>query len=364
MAATTFDPFRAQWRAHWHNRVARWRANVGETAFHGAALFALAGVLLWPLGRVVAGDAAGPQLQALIARWPLAMLGGVLVASLLRQRHVLGVERGLQTRHWLATQPLPPSLLQMRRRRRQWREALVHAVTAGAVLLIAGAPWTWFAAPAVAVLAAMLLAAWLPSPEHVRPAIDTRLRPARIDRGVGRLWRWQAIDLGIAFRARSLAGGFLLMLLVPMGSGPLAIGSVLACGLSLAWLLTAWRRSMAVLPAAQAWLGVQPLRAASLLRDTAAVPALVLLLACLLVMGGFLLLGTPGLGGAIALGVVTLAGLDAGSVAASRHRPRRAGLLFAVHAALLVGVLQALPMAAPLLWCAQLAWLARRALRA
>ena len=147
------------------------------------------------------------------------------------------------------------------------------------------------------------------------------------------------------------------------------IGTEAACtksrlaGLSAAWLSGAWRRSLAVLPQAQAWLAAQPMTARTLLRRAAAVPAGVLAAAVAAVAVLLAALATPALGAIAAAGLAMFGALQFAAVAAERRRPARAPLLFALHAVLLIGVAQALPIAALPLWCAQMALLLRSALR-
>jgi hypothetical protein len=364
MTVTIFDPFRAESAMRWQNRMARWRANPAETTFHAAALLALAAVVLWPLPTLATKLAPTEYLHAALAQWPLAVACAVFVAMLLRQGRILANEHTLTTTHWLATQPLATRFLQRRQHHRQWREVGLQIAAIAVSLALAQADLRMLVVAVPLAVIAAFLAPRLPRVGIARAATNLRLRSAVVDPGRGRLWRWQKIETGIAFRGRSLAGGALILLLVPMGSHPLAIALTLGCGLAVAWLLTAWRRSVAVVPAAQAWLGPLPLSAVALLRGTLTVPMLVLVAAAALLVSGFAAFGAARFGGLAALAVVALATLHFGCVAAHRSTPRRAGVAFALQVALLIGVLQALPLLVPLLWLAQLGWLGRAAVRA
>lgn len=363
MSIPVFDPFRAESAMLWRNRAARWRANAAETVFHALALLALAVLLLWPLPDLLARTDSATRVREALQQWPLAIALAVFVAMLLRQHRVVAHERALQTRHWLALQPLQSRLLRSRRDHRQRREALLQVGAIALVLVAADAHLHGIAVAALLATLALLLAPHLPQRGDPQTATNLRLHSAVCDAGVGRLWRWQKIDIGIAFRGRSLAGGVLILLLVPMGSHPLTIAVTLLCGLAIAWLLTAWRRSVAVLPAAQAWLGTLPLRSARLLRATVGVPLLVLGVSMILLLIGFATLGASRFGAIAALGVLALGALHFACVAAQRRSPRRIGIVFAVQAGVLVAVLQAMPPLAPLVWLAQLAWLWRVAVR-
>jgi hypothetical protein len=138
---------------------------------------------------------------------------------------------------------------------------------------------------------------------------------------------------------------------------------VTIAGLSFALLSGAWRRSLAVLPQAQAWLAAQPLAPGRLLRATWAVPAFVLASATVAIAGVLAALGAWRLAGAVALALAGFGGLHYAATAAERARPRRAVLSFVLHAMLLLATVQSFPPAALPLWMVQMAWLLRRALR-
>lgn len=360
MASTIpFDPFRAQARLLWHNRVARWRANAAETAFHGAALTVLAGFLAWQVTRL---DIAS-RLRDVVQQWPMSVAALLFAALLLRQARIASDEAALARSSWLALQPLPATML----RRRAWRRHAIEAMLQLAVVLVAvvasGIDSRAMAVASLLVMLAAVLAPTLPLRGARIATTNLRQRSAVPDAGVGRLWRWQKIETGIAFRARTLAGGIFLLLLVPMGSGPIVVGVMLVCGLVTAWLLGAWRCSLGVVVSAQAWLAPQPLRARDLLRGTVAVPAVVLGIAMACVVVLFVALGTPRLAVFASLALFALGTLQAACVAASRRAPRRIPILFVLHLVLLLACVQAMPPLVLPMWLLQTGWLLRKALK-
>jgi hypothetical protein len=139
---------------------------------------------------------------------------------------------------------------------------------------------------------------------------------------------------------------------------------MLLCGWIAAALGGAWRRVLAVLPQAQAWLGAQPLPGARLLLGTVGVPLLLVFVAAGLIGIALRVLGAPALALGVGVALPALATLHYACVAAERHRPGRIGLSLAVHLALLLGLIQAQPPLALVCWPAQVVWLLRRAIRA
>lgn len=358
-----FDPFRAQARLLWHNRVARWRANAAETAFHATALGALAAFVAWQVPGQIARLDVAAQLRGIVQQWPMAAAAVLLAVLLLRQARIAAEDAASARSGWLAVQPLPAAMLRQRAWRRHATEAALQLVVLLGALGSSGIGGRALAVAVALVPLAATLAPWLPVRGTHRAAATLRQRSAVADVGAGRLWRWQTIEAGVAFRARTLAGGVLLLLLVPMGSGPIVVGVMLVCGLVVAWLLGAWRRSLGVVVAAQAWLAPQPLRASALLRGTAGVPAAVLGLAMLAAGLLFVALGTPRLAW-IACSVLFAGGtLQAACVAASRRTPRRITVLVALHVVLLLAILQAMPPLALPAWLLQTGWLLRKAMR-
>lgn len=380
-AMTGLDPFRAQSRLAWRNRLARWRREGAQTGVHAAALGGLAvllGVPAWQ-ARATWGGAIADALR----QWPGATLAA---ATLVMATSFAATLRGLRTSargDWLAALPVAPRLRSRRLRDAAMREASGFAALGTMLLVAAHASMPAFASFALALAAAMSLA-WLATrsrfPMHAHsPAVHLIERgvfgsPKQelhgrfsaslvIDRGAGRLWRWQKLACGVALRGRTLAWGGLAWLAVPMGSGLGTVMTVGVAGLLLALMTGAWRRTLGVLPQAQAWLAPQPLAPARLLSGTAAVPMLVLAIAVASASGVLFALGTSALALFAALGMIASGVLQFGAVAAERAHPKRAPLVFLVHAVLLLGVLQAFPVAAMPLWAMQVTMLLRQALR-
>jgi hypothetical protein len=361
MAAIVFDPFRAQARLAWHNRFARWRRDGAQSAFHAGALAALALLLAVPAWQSRA--AWGASLAVLLHQWPMTVLLLATLAMTWRQAAVLGALRRQAAQDWLAALPVPAALHRRRRRDAMLREAAGHALVAA--LLLSGAR----AAPALVVVFALSMAGSLllavpvarvaAHPRRARLAFGSPIA----DHGAGRLWRWQRIACGVALRGRTLSLGAFALLAPPMDSGIAVAAIVAIAGLSFALLSGAWRRSLAVLPQAQAWLAAQPLAPGRLLRATWAVPAFVLASATVAIAGVLAALGAWRLAGAVALALAGFGGLHYAATAAERARPRRAVLAFLLHAMLLLATLQSFPPAVLPLWMVQMAWLLRRALR-
>ena len=363
MSSFSFDPYQRQQRLFWQNRIARWRAAAGETAFHALGLCALAAVALWALPALFERADPWSALGAALSRWPLPIGPALLLTMLWRQNHVLAVLQQKRSGDWLGLQPIPDSVHRHRRRVHQHREAALQVVSGACLVFASDASRWWLVFLVASAVAAVLLAPLLHRRRDTQTLWNIRRRSAVVDAGAGWLWRWQKVEAGFAFRGRSLAGGALILLLIPIGSSVVAVALCFAAGLVTAALSSAWNRCLGVLPAAQAWLAPQPLRGARLLIATCVMPAL--LLACAVSMIVLICVGLDAarfgvLAGAAlaALGILQFA-----CVAAERARPRRSGMVFVLHLTLLIGVLQAMPMAAPLLWLAQVGLLLRAAVR-
>src|SRR5690606_29754891 len=133
---------------------------------------------------------------------------------------------------------------------------------------------------------AALIGWWVPQRAAVLSAVGVRGRHPQ-GAGRGRVMRWQWIEAGAARFGPALAPGAFALLLVPMGSGLALTLACLLVGLLCAALISAWRRSLGVIVAAQSWLAPQPLSGTQLLRESARLPFLLLLLG----MGLLLLAG-------------------------------------------------------------------------
>ena len=400
MATMLFDPFRAQARHARRNRCSRLRREPAQTAVHGAALLALALLLAVPAWQTRASW--GGAVAGLLQQWP-AMVWLVAVAAMTGS--CFATWRALRATarcDWLAALPVAPSMRRRCVRDALLRQAVGFAVLGSGVLFAAQAQAKALVLLGLAIVAALMLAACATALSNWRDASRggasssiaaargiTRTQAVRTglavapdashgergdgrretwssvvaDQGTGRLWRWQRVACGVALHGRTLAWGGLAWLAVPMGSGLGTAFVAGVAGISLALLAGAWRRSLAVLPQAQRWLAAQPLTPARLLRATWAVPAFVLTLAVAAIVGVLLILGAPGLALFAALAMSAFGMLQFAATAAQRRDPARIALAFAVHAVLLVGVLQAFPIAAAPLWVMQMILLLRRALR-
>jgi hypothetical protein len=361
MSSLPFDPYRAERRWRWHNQWAHWRADASQTLFHAGALLLLLALLSLPARDALV--AAAPSLRGLVQRWPLAcaLLAGLLLT--LQQVRALQALQRRQARHWLMAQPVAAAVRARRRRETLALHLLLQLLLGTAVLLLAAVGLRALLGYALCAAAASAIAAPLARHLGARTA-RTPLDPRLQDAGVGRLWRWQRIEAGVGLRGRRLALGLWFWLLVPLGSGLGVVLALATAGMLLTLLLTAWQRSLQVLPRAQQWLGAQPLSGAELLRATVVFPSLVLTTAAASSVALLLVLGTPALAWLLGAAVLTLGALQYACTAAERRRPRRIALQLCLQLVLLVALAQALP---PLLLVGiplQLAWLLRRAVRA
>lgn len=352
-----FDPYAAQARAEWRNRLAGWRAAPGESAFHGTAVLLALGLGGWLL---LAGWAsARAALHGLLTQPMLAgALWLVLVGS--DQWRLRRQQRQAWSEDWLAAQPIAPA----QRRWRRWNEALgrLLALWLPAAVALLLADRTDAVLPlSVLALAAVAAGHWL---ADRRGPLQTARTPrySMLDAaGRGTLWRWQWIVAGRALTPGALAACLPVLLLIPRGPALLlavAIGLVVVLATASAWL-----RMVALIVTAQAWLDEQPLRPGDWLPAALWLPLLLLagalaLAALLLWLGGapgLLLLGLPLLG---ALALLHLAATVAG-----RRRPRRIPLLSALQQLLLLAGLQVAAPLLPIQWALQFGWLLRRGWR-
>ena len=357
-AADTVDPYAAQARARWRNRVDGWRAAPGETAFHAGALLlalCLAGWLLlasWPSLRTA--------LHTLLANPALAGLLW-LVAVALDQHTLRRAQQQRWASDWLAAQPISPA----QRRRRRWNEAFSRLLALCLPVVVA----LLLAERAEALLPAALLALlgaaaghWLADHLPRLPAVRQRRYSMLQASGRGSLWRWQWIVAGRALTPRALAACLPVMLLIPRGPA-LLLGVAIVVVMTLA-TAAAWLRMVALIVEAQRWLDTQPLRGgdwlpAALWLPLALLGAALVTAAAAMALGGAsptLLLALPLLG--------ALALLHLAAVLAERRRPRRIVVLSAAQQLLLLAGLQAAPPLLPLLFLLQLGWLLRRGWRA
>lgn len=363
MTALAFDPWRTERHLEWRNRVERWRAQPAQTLLHAAAALALVALLvpwLWQTWRSVA-----PGLFDLIQRWPLLAGVAVCVALTLHQAQRLRLARACEAQHWLRALPIPASIASRRQRNAVLTEALRQAAAGAALSLPLGVPSVLLMGWMICVGAAALLAhpvamGWTRGEAR---ASDSNSRWC--DAGAGTLWRWQKIAATAALRGRTLALGAWFLLLVPMGSGLLGVLGVGVSGLLIAMLTGAWRRSLAVLPQGQAWLGAQPLSGAQWLRQSWFVPATILLAGAGLCAAALLAAGLhPGATAMLLSALIALAALHYACTAAERAQLRRIGLSVCLHLVLLLALAQAFPPLLVPVWVAQMFVLLRRAVRA
>lgn len=360
MATDDFNPY-----AHWRrlalrSRLEQLRRHPGETAFHTLAGTALLAVFVWAAIFVV--GAIADDLRDALQRWPLAI--GLALLVLCSVIQVRGLQRlaGLRARDWLAGQPITPKLQRRERLGQVIQEGLPQLFIGVGLLLGIVAIHQYFFGLLGIVLLAALIGWCVPQRAAVLTAVGVRGRHPQ-GAGKGHLMRWQWIEAGAARFGPALAPGAFALLLVPMGSGLALTLACLLVGLLCAALISAWRRSLGVIVAAQFWLAPQPLSGMQLLRESARLPLLLLLLG----MGLLLLAGLAAKLGPIAwLASLTLGALGLLHLlcsAVERRRPRRIVLLFAVQLALLLVVARTFPPLLPLVWLGQILWLSRRVAR-
>ena len=260
MTPSPFDPYLAQRRYLWRNRLARWRQAPGETVFHAAIVSALAIMALFFLaGRRDLSEGLLALTRASPGAWLLAWGGLIAMQLRLRLHHWQARDAG----GWLAAQPIAVRV-QARERGRVvlcgiWPHALAGALLFG-LMALPWAAWLWLVLMlALASVAGVLWAKGFPlhAVSPMKPQTDdTRAAPRHPAHG--RLWRWQAREALAGFGPRALRHGLWMLLLIPVGASALAAGIALATGLSLAAYLAAWQRSLGVLLHAERWLGAQP----------------------------------------------------------------------------------------------------------
>jgi len=358
MPTTHFDPYAAQARLLWSNRVSQWRAQPGEAGFNAAAWLAMLGALGWIAARQLDSLAAG--LIWLRTQQPLLALALAALCSLLDQWQSRRRQRRVLATHWLSAQPVSASVLW----RRRWLSC------AGRMLAAAGA-----AAPLLVMAqgngddALMLAACCLPA-----AILGNRLgdidRPTRLRRrretaftshGVGSIPRWQWIEAGASLAPFRLAPMLLLIVLVPRG--PAALAVIALALVMLATAINGWLRGVWVFVLAENWLGVQPLSTRTWLLPAIRLPLLQLLVASLAL--ALLAMANDARVLAILLGVgLPMIGcLYLAVVASGRAMPRRVPLRFGVQLTVLIASSQAFAPLMPAVWLIQMVVLLRRSLR-
>jgi hypothetical protein len=352
----SIDPYRRERQLLWQNRVAEWRAEPGEAAFHCGALAllaAFASVLLWQ---------GWPRLLTTIAwlagEWPLATALIALIALAELQAAALRRQRAQWARHWLIAQPIAEALRRRRLRMQVARRAALQIAIGSALLLAAGLPAVAALTWVVLVIAAALLG-WRGA-QRAAPAKSAAPRRESVlaPRAQGSFFAWQWTEAAAALVPYRLSRLVWLVLLVPRGSWTQITAVLMLVGAGIAVVM--WSRSVAVLPAAQRWLAAQPLRGRDLIRRTARFPGLLATMLAILVTLPPMSIGRPAWAMVAAASVLMPASLHFAVTAAERRRPGRIGLTFALHLMVLAAALQALPLLVPALWLAQCVWLLRK----
>ncbi len=348
-----------QQRYSLHNRWTEWRADAAQSLFLVAVAIVFLGLLLVVLdpvwARIFAPSAPWARMRVALV---LALLLAIGIAFTGRRR-ALQLAR-MQAADWLAAMPIQPEL--RARFRRQKVLGQLALVSAGVLALSAwGIVRAGFGVTAVVLLilagiaAGLLLnlrSAWVvgadaaPSDTQRALAAAVAIRPGT----AGLALLGAAIEPGLARLSRSARWVAFVLMLLPVGI-PLAAVAVMVLlfgvlGLSFD-LIRHWRERYAI---DQRWLAAQPLPPRRLLaaylprlvRRT--LPLTVIASACVLAMG------------APAWFTLVVAGAHLWLMAhallcsyATRGSPRGFMLLLALHYLALIGSLQVLPLALPLL---------------
>jgi hypothetical protein len=361
---TPVDPWQAQRRHEWGNRLAALRAAPGQPVFHALLLLALAAVLLPALVGEL-HDPVGP-LAVAVARWPWVVLGAVLLACAWQQLVAHRRAQHERMHGWLSAQPVQPQARRGHARRAAVRVAVLQVVVLVALAATVALP-RGVALGLLVMPVAALAIEWLRSP-GLAPEGSVWIRRDRtvVRRGVGRVWRWQlaqAQDVLGPRRASLMVTVLVVLALLPMNAGLALLLATLAAALTLLLLCGAWLRSVMVLADAHRWLQAQPIRARRLLGRWLRVPLAILAIALVTTGLALVVVGAARLWLPIALLLVAFASLHLGAVASERGRPRRIPVAVSLQWLVFLGVLQAFPPAAAPVWLLQMAWLARRSLR-
>ena len=357
MSKHRIQPYFEERRQTWRNRVADWRERSDETLFLAAASTALLLIAIFLIS--IAWQKAADVVTALRAAAPLRFLLIATVLMSVHQAWTIRRQRALWQRHWLAQQPIAESL-----RIRLLCHRLLMRMLAGIGLGALGAHLASLApadiaAWATACVIAALIGWRLGFVDHAGTPNQRRELVFNVS-GQGTLMRWQWIEVAAVLSPYRLKRSLWLILLVPTGhwSAFVIMIFLLLSGV----LVMAWSRSLAMIPAAHRWLNIQPITPAQLLLGCTRLPALVFAAMAALSM---VVLTAGAMQHAIPIVIAALAAISIlhfCCVAAERQRPRRIGLLFALHTIVLIAVLQTMPILLPIVWVLMITRLLRKGL--
>lgn len=365
MKPSPFDPYLAQRRHVWRNRLTRWRQAPGETVFHAAIISVLAIMTLL----VLAGRrdlAEGLLALTRAAPWAWLLAWGGLMAMQLRLRLLHWQARDADG--WLSVQPVAARVRACERGRVVLRGVWPHALAGVLLFGLMALPWTaWFWLVLMLALASAAAVLWAKGvPLHAvrptKPQNDETPATARRRTGHGRLWRWQAREALAGFGPRALRHGLWMLLLIPVGASALAAAIALATGLALAAYLAAWQRSLDVLVQAERWLGAQPAPARFWLSGLL-VPLALAAVGASATGSALAALGAVRVAPWIGFALFALALLQALCTLAMRRTSPRIAPIFTLHVALLGATWQAFAPLVALLWLAMCLRLLFRGLR-
>jgi hypothetical protein len=359
MSTMAFDPYFAQSRLLWRNRVSEWRTRPGEAGFHALAWSCVVALLVGAL--VSQANQARQALNWLRVEYPFSALLALSALVLLDQQQARRRQRSTWSQDWLQAQPVALAV------RRRHRRLLIGGRLAG-VYVLAWPLLAWAGAGAGEVMVLSLGCAAAAGIGHAlgdRERSGTQAPASRETLSTstqhGSISRWQWIEAGAALAPRHLAPLLLVILLVPRGPAAMALLALFLLGLAAG--TSGWLRAVGVIVQAERWLRSEPVQARTWLRQSYRLPLLALL------AGGAVWITLALLNDALLLGLLVGVGLPMlGSlyllvVASGRSQPQRVPLRMALHVCVLLACAQALPPLLPLVWLAQLWFLHRRSER-
>lgn len=367
MRALPFNPYLAQRRCLWRNRVSYWRQAPGEATFHAVIWLALAAMLGTAAVSLSSRELAEAAL-ALIRSAPLAWLSGWEALLAMQVRSRLHDWQRRDAFGWLAAQPVTAGVRRRERQRVVLNCVVWHALGGALLLLFLRAPWVVWGWLALGLTGASVAGAFWAMRDRsaagraAQMQVDDHRESSRHFAGPGCLWRWQVREALAGISPRALRHGLWMLLLIPVGAGTFAAGLALAIGLVLAACLAAWRRSLEVLVQAERWLGTQPARA-GFWWSGLGLPLALAALGAVAVGFAVAVLGAERVAPWIGFALFALAMLQALCALALRRTPGRIALAFALHLALLGAVWQTFPPLLVPLWLGVCLRLVRRGMR-